>query len=475
MKQFIFFVIFCIFGLGTVFCCPTSLNKNNYEILISNIENSTNKNLDGQWKFSVEFSSIGKVEFLITIKTESDTSFTAFTRQKALKDIVGFNKYILNQLFSNKFPKGSLIHVKNGKIINDNQLKGIFISAVGNFDFNGKIANDEIIGTLSNKAYSYEFVAIPHPSNYINYDYGNLITEMINTCKKNIYNPEILNRHDWRKFFNYFNKSSSLIHDDLEMIFAFYYKSQNLKTSHVYLAKKDVLAAPSTATDSNDFKDFKYKYVNNNNAAYLKFSHFSLNDTVEVRNFINQLVNINIPDLIIDLRGCGGGDFSSMLLASYFIEKPLPAGYFLGNKYFNTTNKLPSQEFLQETTPFSGFTLDDFINEVTEKGILVGKVFPDKLHYTGNIYVLTDNYTASAAEPLVYFLKNHNIATIIGEKTAGAMLSATTFNFKDDWHIVLPVADYYTSDNKNLDQVGVTPHKIIKSSEALDFVLNMIK
>lgn len=471
MKSLVTIILFGVTNLNAAFCYPILIKDVNYKAITDNSKNQTTRMLDGRWKFTVEFPSIGKVDFLINFISNSDTSFTAYSRPKALKDVVGNKKYILSQIFSKKFPKGSFIHIKNGKILENNQLKGIFISPIGNFYFDGKIENEKITGTLSNKTYTHKFIAITHSSDYINYDYSKLILEMENTCKKNIYNPAILNRADWINFFNYFNKSPSLIHDDLEMVFAFYNQSHKLKTSHVYLAKMNVLDVLSIDEDA---KNFEHKYIDTN-TGYVKFSSFSLNDTVEVKSFIEQLIEKKTPNLIIDLRGCGGGDFSSMKLASYLTDKPLSAGYFLGNNYFNTTNKLPSQEFLQGITPFVGESLDDFINEVNEKGILVGKVFPDTLHYSGKIYVLTDNYTASAAEPLVYFLKNHKIATIIGKKTAGAMLSATSFNFKDNWHIVLPIADYYTNDNKKLDQVGVTPHIKIKSSNALNYVLKVLK
>lgn len=67
----------------------------------------------------------------------------------------------------------------------------------------------------------------------------------------------------------------------------------------------------------------------------------------------------------------------------------------------------------------------------------------------------------------------HKLATLVGERTAGKMLSSTVITVKDSWSVLLPVADYYTSNRFHIEQKGVTPDIKVKSEEALDYVLKL--
>jgi len=74
---------------------------------------------------------------------------------------------------------------------------------------------------------------------------------------------------------------------------------------------------------------------------------------------------------------------------------------------------------------------------------------------------------------LVDFLKVNNLATIIGEKTAGKMLSAKSFSIDENYELYLPIANYYTAQNFWIEQNGVEPNIAVKSENALDRVLEM--
>lgn len=67
------------------------------------------------------------------------------------------------------------------------------------------------------------------------------------------------------------------------------------------------------------------------------------------------------------------------------------------------------------------------------------------------------------------------MATIVGEKTAGAMLSAAPFYLKDNYTLLIPLADYYTVGKKRLDKIGVEPDIKIDSDNALELVMQILK
>src|SRR5271169_5252392 len=64
--------------------------------------------------------------------------------------------------------------------------------------------------------------------------------------------------------------------------------------------------------------------------------------------------------------------------------------------------------------------------------------------FHGNIALVVDRHTASAAEMIVAFARENNLATIVGEKTAGRLLSATSAKVGQGFRLALPTGAYYT-------------------------------
>jgi len=133
-----------------------------------------------------------------------------------------------------------------------------------------------------------------------------------------------------------------------------------------------------------------------------------------------------------------------------------------------------SQEELNQLKPFEGKTVTDLYNAIKNEGIVKAVAKPILPFYGGKIWVLTNKNTASACEPLVDFLKVNNLATIIGEKTAGKMLSAKSFPIDENYELYLPIGNYYTAQNFWIEQNGVEPNIAIKSENALDKVSELI-
>jgi len=64
--------------------------------------------------------------------------------------------------------------------------------------------------------------------------------------------------------------------------------------------------------------------------------------------------------------------------------------------------------------------------------------------FHGRIALLVDRHTASAAEMIVAFARENNFATIVGEKTAGRLLSATSVKVGKGFRLALPTGVYRT-------------------------------
>nr|PZN90078.1 MAG: hypothetical protein DIU52_09795 [bacterium] len=65
-------------------------------------------------------------------------------------------------------------------------------------------------------------------------------------------------------------------------------------------------------------------------------------------------------------------------------------------------------------------------------------------------------------------------ATLVGERTAGAMLSSEEIPLGDGWTLLLPTADFYTPDGKRIEGRGVEPVIASPSARALEVALGTV-
>lgn len=440
---------------------------------IFSLTSNYSQDLTGKWKLEANIKGFGVLNILIDITKTSDTTFTASSRPSALKDVIGGLQYAVatnNKIYKN----GSLVHIYDG-VIQSDSLKGIFTTPIMNLYFVAQLKDGKMTGALfgrDRKNKYYTFNAIPYKNDFVNYDYISLVTGMENVFQNNIYNPGILKAKEWRDFFEKLNNLAPKVHDDLEMFIDFSFLVSKINVSHISLSKN------SQEINFNDTTKYEKKVLDsliNSRVAYIKFTEFELADTTIVRQFFKKIIKQNIPNLIIDLRECSGGDQSSMFLAQYLITDTKDAGIFVGNKYYQSNKNLPDDSTIRQLVYFDGESLKDFLKTIIDNGLLKGQVLPDReLHYNGKVWVLIDNSSMSATEPIAYFLKQNDLATLVGETTAGKMLSATFFTIQDSWNLFLPIADYFTSDKFHIEQNGVIPNIKVKTKDALDYVLKKI-
>ncbi len=435
---------------------------------LTNAQDLTNK-----WELETNIEGFGTIRMILDFTKTTDTTFKAASRPQALKEIVGGLKYMVAKK-KDQYKNGAFAHISNGKIKGDH-LEGVMTTPIRNFYFDAQLKDNELIGTLSvdeEGSSKYKFTAQPISRDAIDYDYVALIHAIKKTFQENIYDRALLETREWKKFFKELNKTAPEIRDDLEMIIYFSFLAGKIEMSHISILKhnpwddlEETVAEPMVSFKVIDDK-----------VAYIKFDAFQLADSLLVRSYFKTIINQKNPNLIFDFRGCTGGDYSSMYLAQYLTNKTYEAGFFIGNQYYKENQELPDEATLKALPSYAGKSLREFLQVIKEKGLLRGTVVPDKeLHYSGKVYALIDNNSASATEPISYFLKQHNLATLVGERTAGAMLSSTVITVKDDWSLMLPVADYYTSDRFRIEQNGVAPNIEINPKEALKYVLKNIE
>ena len=82
--------------------------------------------------------------------------------------------------------------------------------------------------------------------------------------------------------------------------------------------------------------------------------------------------------------------------------------------------------------------------------------------FHGKIVLLVNRHTASAAEMIVAFARENNLATIVGEKTAGRLLSATSIKVGNGFRLALPTGSYYTWKGTVLEGTPIEPDQTME-------------
>ncbi len=171
-----------------------------------------------------------------------------------------------------------------------------------------------------------------------------------------------------------------------------------------------------------------------------------------------------LPALAIDLRGNQGGSVDlAYRLGQHLQGTPVPAGYFVVRRGYDSRKLRAAAALDTATVPalpsdgsVTGAMLDGAVDAAGGAAMLYvggGLARP----YTGRIAVLTDRETGSAAEAVAAMLQETRGAVVVGERTAGAMLSSADVMVAPGWRLRYPVMDYRTAAGRRVEGDGVTP------------------
>ena len=439
--------------------------------------------LKGNWYLDFQYSVIcGRI--FMNFEIDGD-NFIAYSRKNADKDIFGTRRASLGRVFiknyKNQFKNGTLLRIVEGthKIENDTlKLSGIFTSAIGTFGhFNGYMIENNLYLTFVNKL-GEQVGMITGTKNAFQLpleNYPDLFKASVHLTEDKIFNKNILQTKKWKKFEKTMTKVSAKVQDDMEMVFAFYYYAGKSPISHFMLFKSsEQESEQENDTAIADTNKYVFLEEKSPQTAYLKIKSFA-GTANEMDSVFQIIIKNNYRNLIVDLRNNGGGNVAAGIsFATSIVDNTFYGGVFLTQKWFNQHNKPPTVENYPEFPHFTEANNDLIRAGIHNTNGLCLKIIPKAEVYKGNIYILTNKGTASACEPIVYGLKQHRIATIIGEKTAGAMLNGEFFELEKGFLMFIPTADYYTSDGFRIDQKGVKPNIKIKQGKALDYVMKKL-
>lgn len=439
--------------------------------------------VEGDWSIQLYSDGAGYLQTNMTFEVDSN-EFVAFTKKNADRNIFGYWRSTLARLFTKNFKKGCFARIVKGKITSQGrilQLDGIFTSPMGNYYFNGKWVHGKLIATLKdgNKNIRGKIIGTKGLKETPIQDYPKVLENVFELTKEKIFNKKETQTKAWKKFEKRMTKVAKRAEDDIDILFGFFYFSRKLPFTHFGLLQETPekfteAFKEEVHTTKKPIQKIFYK-EKEDNIAYLKIASFTVKPS-KIDSIFDIIHRHEMKTLIVDLRDNPGGDVSGIALVSHLADTEYYGGIFLNNRWFDNHDKPATKEQYSLFPTFSGTSLDSFFEVIHHHPGVVLKVLPTQNPFMGKVFVLTNEYTASTCEPIVYGLKYYHRAAIVGQNTAGAMLSAEKFDVKDLWQLYIPTANYYTMDGKELDQVGVEPDiKLKEDVDALEYVIDGIK
>src|SRR3989442_5791936 len=162
--------------------------------------------------------------------------------------------------------------------------------------------------------------------------------------------------------------------------------------------------------------------------------------------------------LIVDLRGNTGGGIGGLRLMSYLTPGKTEVGYSrtrarremgYAREKLPRFGRIPSHKATLFWLALRYGFIDKSILVVTEG------LGPQRFH--GRVVILVNEHTSSAGEMVAAFAEENKLATIVGTKTPGRLLSGTTFRVGSGYVLGLPVAAYLTWQGRLIEGKGVSP------------------
>ena len=80
-----------------------------------------------------------------------------------------------------------------------------------------------------------------------------------------------------------------------------------------------------------------------------------------------------------------------------------------------------------------------------------------KRAHHGSAAILVNEHTTGAAEMVAQFAQENHLATIIGTKTPGRLVSTSGVKLGFGYRLIVPVAAYVSAKGKQIQGAGITP------------------
>lgn len=174
--------------------------------------------------------------------------------------------------------------------------------------------------------------------------------------------------------------------------------------------------------------------------------------------------------LIIDVRDNSGGNVSALRLGSYFGRGAESAFVLLSRPYLDGLGRPLRTSDVVAAPRVNGAYTDSAVFAAVTNNRGGAAFWTDSVprRYTGSVFVLVGEETASAAEGFAWYMRRHTDAVLVGRPTAGALLSSETLPIGGGWSVTVPVHGVWGGDGEDYGDRSVPPHhEVAWTREAL--------
>lgn len=185
-------------------------------------------------------------------------------------------------------------------------------------------------------------------------------------------------------------------------------------------------------------KTVGYQFFSEAGVGVIQITLFATTTVDELDDALAQAIADDVEQLVLDLRGNPGGWVSAAqgVLGRFLPESAGPA--------------------LQEDTRPAGGSM---VEMPIEGGDDV---------FTGELIVLVDGNSASAAEIVAGALQDHDRATIVGQPSFGKGSVQRVYEFPDGESLRLTIAEWFTPNGRRLQDAGVEPDVVVPVDAPMD-------
>ena len=196
------------------------------------------------------------------------------------------------------------------------------------------------------------------------------------------------------------------------------------------------------------------------NIAYLRVSLFPGAIGIDFANeldaiFAGRFKNAN--RLIIDMRGNPGGGIGGLTLMSYLTPDRRPIGFSKSREM--ALSKTPPENLpVFDKVPRSKLALPVLAFKFLGKtSIFLYTEALGQRDWHGRTVILVDEHTSGAAEMVAQFAQENDLATIVGMKTAGRLVTRRASKLGFGYRLVIPIAAYVSAKGTQIEGNGITP------------------
>jgi C-terminal processing protease CtpA/Prc len=213
--------------------------------------------------------------------------------------------------------------------------------------------------------------------------------------------------------------------------------------------------------------------------ARLKISLFPGQIGIDFSNKLTETFSGTLADatrLLIDLRGNPGGGVGALRLMSHLTPDVRPVGYSLDRP---TAEGGVARESLPRFNRIPKLKIGIAVLAVkfgTKKSVVLETEGLGQKPFHGKVVLLVNEHSTGAAEMVTQFAKENSLATIIGSKTPGHLVSRSAFKIGNGYRITIPIGAYVSWQGTRIEGKGIEPDISVPWSyeDALNSVDNQL-